>query len=103
MGEDLGGELVQAVDVEGGAHGEDQPVGAGVAVRADAVHDLADRPGQHARRHEVRHLSELRLEIVDRVGEYRDAGADWLILAMRAPFDLDGLDQFAAEVLPLIS
>ncbi|MBK5286896.1 MAG: LLM class flavin-dependent oxidoreductase [Acidimicrobiia bacterium] len=39
-------------------------------------------------------------EIVDRVGAYGEAGADWLILAMRAPFDLDGLDSFAAEVLP---
>jgi alkanesulfonate monooxygenase SsuD/methylene tetrahydromethanopterin reductase-like flavin-dependent oxidoreductase (luciferase family) len=39
-------------------------------------------------------------EIVDRVGAYRDAGADWVILAMRAPFDIDGLDMFAAEVLP---
>jgi len=39
-------------------------------------------------------------EIVDRVGAYRDAGAEWVILAMRAPFDVDGLDRFAAEVLP---
>ena len=39
-------------------------------------------------------------EIVDRVGAYEDAGAEWLILAMRAPFDVDGLDMFAAEVLP---
>jgi F420-dependent oxidoreductase-like protein len=39
-------------------------------------------------------------EMVDRVGQYRDAGAEWLILAMRAPFDVEGLDRFAAEVLP---
>jgi F420-dependent oxidoreductase-like protein len=39
-------------------------------------------------------------EIVDRVGAYGDAGADWVILAMRAPFDVDGLDMFATEVLP---
>jgi F420-dependent oxidoreductase-like protein len=39
-------------------------------------------------------------EIVDRVGEYGDAGADWVILALRAPFDVDGLDRFATEVLP---
>ncbi len=39
-------------------------------------------------------------EVVDRVGAYRDAGAEWVILAMRAPFDVDGLDRFAAEVLP---
>ena len=39
-------------------------------------------------------------EMVDRVGAYADAGADWVILAMRAPFDRDGLERFAAEVLP---
>ena len=39
-------------------------------------------------------------EMVDQVGAYVDAGAEWVILAMRAPFDLDGLDTFAAEVLP---
>ena len=42
-------------------------------------------------------------EIIDRVGEYRDAGADWAIVAMRPPFDVDGLDQFAADVLPALS
>ena len=40
--------------------------------------------------------------MVDRIGEYRDAGADWVILALRAPFDVDGLDRFAAEVLPAL-
>jgi F420-dependent oxidoreductase-like protein len=42
-------------------------------------------------------------EIVDRVGAYRDAGAEWVIVAVRAPFDLDGLDRFAADVLPQMS
>jgi alkanesulfonate monooxygenase SsuD/methylene tetrahydromethanopterin reductase-like flavin-dependent oxidoreductase (luciferase family) len=41
-------------------------------------------------------------EVVDRIGEYKDAGAEWVILAMRAPFDVDGLDRFAAEVLPAL-
>jgi len=39
-------------------------------------------------------------EVVDRIGEYVDAGAQWVILAMRAPFDVEGLDRFATEVLP---
>jgi alkanesulfonate monooxygenase SsuD/methylene tetrahydromethanopterin reductase-like flavin-dependent oxidoreductase (luciferase family) len=39
-------------------------------------------------------------EIVDRIGEYRDAGANWVILALRAPFDADGVERFAADVLP---
>ncbi|MGZ4690103.1 MAG: LLM class flavin-dependent oxidoreductase, partial [Acidimicrobiia bacterium] len=42
-------------------------------------------------------------EMIDRAGEYRDAGAELLILAMRAPFDTEGLDRFAAEVLPQLA
>ena len=42
-------------------------------------------------------------EIVDRVGAYGEAGADWVILALRAPFDVDGLDLFATEVLPQLA
>ncbi|HUF85054.1 MAG TPA: TIGR03560 family F420-dependent LLM class oxidoreductase [Acidimicrobiia bacterium] len=42
-------------------------------------------------------------EIVDRVAAYGDAGAEWVILAIRAPFDVDGLDRFAADVLPAFS
>lgn len=39
-------------------------------------------------------------EIADRIGAYRDAGADWVNLALRAPFDVSSLDRFAREVLP---
>jgi F420-dependent oxidoreductase-like protein len=41
-------------------------------------------------------------EMVDKVGAYVDAGAQWVIVAMRAPFDRDGLEQFAAEVMPAV-
>ena len=41
-------------------------------------------------------------EMVDKVSGYVDAGAAWVILAMRAPFDRDGLERFAAEVLPTV-
>jgi F420-dependent oxidoreductase-like protein len=41
-------------------------------------------------------------EVVDRVGAYTSAGAQWVILAMRAPFDRDGLERFATEVLPAV-
>ena len=34
-------------------------------------------------------------EVVDRIGQYVDAGADQVNLALRAPFDLDSLDTFA--------
>lgn len=39
-------------------------------------------------------------ELVDRVGEYVDAGAEAVILAMRTPFDLAALDRFAETVIP---
>ena len=35
-------------------------------------------------------------EVVDRVGEYVEAGADQVNLALRAPFDVDALEQFSA-------
>jgi len=39
-------------------------------------------------------------QMVDRVGAYREAGADWLIVARRAPGDAEALDRFAGDVLP---
>ncbi|HET9728328.1 MAG TPA: LLM class flavin-dependent oxidoreductase, partial [Acidimicrobiia bacterium] len=42
-------------------------------------------------------------EMVDKVGGYVDAGAQYVILAMRAPFDRDGLERFAAEVIPAVA
>jgi alkanesulfonate monooxygenase SsuD/methylene tetrahydromethanopterin reductase-like flavin-dependent oxidoreductase (luciferase family) len=38
--------------------------------------------------------------MADRVGQYVAAGAEWVILSLRAPFDLDGLAAFATEVVP---
>ena len=56
---------------------------------AGGVHRRERAQGQHA-------------AVIDRIGEYGDAGADMVILALRAPFDADGLDRFAAEVLPAL-
>jgi alkanesulfonate monooxygenase SsuD/methylene tetrahydromethanopterin reductase-like flavin-dependent oxidoreductase (luciferase family) len=39
-------------------------------------------------------------EITDKVGRYVDAGADWIILAVRPPFEFDELESFAASVIP---
>ena len=39
-------------------------------------------------------------EVIDRIGKYVRAGADWIILALRGPFDVDGLHVFIDEVLP---
>ena len=37
-------------------------------------------------------------EVADRVGQYVDAGADQVNVAIRAPFDADGLERFTAAV-----
>jgi F420-dependent oxidoreductase-like protein len=42
-------------------------------------------------------------EMVDKVGGYVDAGAAQVNLAMRAPFDREGLERFAAEVMPAVT
>ena len=39
-------------------------------------------------------------EMTSRVGAYRDAGAEWIILAARAPFPTETMERFAAEVMP---
>jgi F420-dependent oxidoreductase-like protein len=42
-------------------------------------------------------------QVVDRIGSYADAGAEWVILALRAPFDWDGLELFVRDVMPAFS
>ena len=39
-------------------------------------------------------------QVIDRIGAYGKAGAEWVILALRAPFDWEGLDLFVRDVLP---
>jgi len=41
-------------------------------------------------------------EMADRLGEYRETGADWAIIALRAPFETAALERFAADVLPAV-
>jgi F420-dependent oxidoreductase-like protein len=41
-------------------------------------------------------------EMVDKVSGYVSAGAEQVNLAMRAPFDRDGLERFASEVIPAV-
>jgi alkanesulfonate monooxygenase SsuD/methylene tetrahydromethanopterin reductase-like flavin-dependent oxidoreductase (luciferase family) len=46
------------------------------------------------------HLIGTPAQVIDRIGAYERSGADWVILALRAPFDFDGLDLFIREVMP---
>ncbi len=41
-------------------------------------------------------------QVVDRIGAYAKAGAEWVILALRAPFDWEGLDLFVRDILPAV-
>jgi alkanesulfonate monooxygenase SsuD/methylene tetrahydromethanopterin reductase-like flavin-dependent oxidoreductase (luciferase family) len=42
-------------------------------------------------------------QAIDQVGAYRDAGADLVIAALRAPFDLEGFEVFISDVMPAFS
>ena len=39
-------------------------------------------------------------QVIDRIGHYVDQGAEWIIVALRAPFDIEGLQVFIDEVMP---
>jgi F420-dependent oxidoreductase-like protein len=39
-------------------------------------------------------------QVIDRIGAYVQGGAEWIILALRAPFDMEGLQVFIDEVMP---
>jgi alkanesulfonate monooxygenase SsuD/methylene tetrahydromethanopterin reductase-like flavin-dependent oxidoreductase (luciferase family) len=39
-------------------------------------------------------------EVIERIRAYAAAGAEWVILALRAPFDWAGLELFIQEVMP---
>lgn len=39
-------------------------------------------------------------EVIDRIGAYVHGGAEWIILALRAPFDIEGLQIFIDTVMP---
>lgn len=42
-------------------------------------------------------------EVIGRIGAYVSAGAEWIILALRAPFDVEGLQAFIDAVMPAFS
>jgi alkanesulfonate monooxygenase SsuD/methylene tetrahydromethanopterin reductase-like flavin-dependent oxidoreductase (luciferase family) len=46
------------------------------------------------------HLIGTPAAVRERLGDYDAAGAEWVILALRAPFDWEGLDLFVREVMP---
>jgi len=49
------------------------------------------------------HLVGTPAQVRERLGAYERAGAEWVILALRAPFDWEGLALFIDEVMPAFS
>ena len=39
-------------------------------------------------------------QVIDRIGEYADAGTQGINIALRAPFDWDAIAAFQEEVIP---
>lgn len=39
-------------------------------------------------------------QVIERLEEYRQAGAEWVIVALRPPFDREGLQLFVEEIMP---
>jgi F420-dependent oxidoreductase-like protein len=65
--------------------------------------ELEERFGGTARYIEKSALMGSAQEVADRIAEYREAGADGINVALRAPFDVAALDRFAVDVLPLVT
>jgi len=42
-------------------------------------------------------------QVIDRIGQYVERGVQWIILALRAPFDVEGLQAFIDAVMPVFS
>lgn len=42
-------------------------------------------------------------QIVEKVGRYQEAGADWINLGVRYPFDLAALERFTSDVVPQVT
>lgn len=61
---------------------------------------LTERFGERAPQLSASILSGSTDQVVDRVAAYGRAGADLVIVSLRAPFEVDELERFAAEVVP---
>jgi alkanesulfonate monooxygenase SsuD/methylene tetrahydromethanopterin reductase-like flavin-dependent oxidoreductase (luciferase family) len=61
---------------------------------------MRERYGATAEHQKAAALAGSTQQITDKVGQYVDAGAQWIIVALRPPFELDELEEFAATVVP---
>jgi alkanesulfonate monooxygenase SsuD/methylene tetrahydromethanopterin reductase-like flavin-dependent oxidoreductase (luciferase family) len=66
-------------------------------------HTLRDRYGVTAEQMRPATLGGSPAQVADKLNHYTAHGAEWIILAVRSPFDLDELQRFASDVVPLFS
>lgn len=78
----------------------ERSVGLGLCFDRD---QLAERYGDRAATIAPAVLSGSTEEVIDRVAAYGAAGADWVFVSTRAPFDNEELERFAAEVIPAVT
>ena len=64
-------------------------------------HTLRDRYGVTAEQMRAATLGGSPAQVADKLRHYAEHGAQWIILAVRSPFDLDELLRFASDVVPL--
>ena len=62
---------------------------------------LRDRYGVTAEQMRPATLGGSSAQVADKLRHYAEHGAEWIILAVRSPFDLDELQRFASDVIPL--
>ncbi len=74
-------------------------VGLGLCWDADRLHE---RFGERAEAMRPSILSGSTDEVLTRVAAYRDAGADRILLSLRAPFEVEELERFAEEIMPAL-
>jgi alkanesulfonate monooxygenase SsuD/methylene tetrahydromethanopterin reductase-like flavin-dependent oxidoreductase (luciferase family) len=73
-----------------------------VVTDSDPEDALRERFGEFAHRYKEGTLYGSVDQIVDKIGRYARAGADWLNIGMRAPFDLRGMERLMTEVVPQV-
>jgi probable F420-dependent oxidoreductase len=91
--------LLRRSAVEAGRDPATVEASVGVGLCRDPT-QLASRFGARAEALRPSILSGSEDEVLTRAAAYRDAGADWLFVSLRAPFDLDELQWFSERILP---
>ena len=73
-----------------------------VPTEGDVDDELRQRFGDYGPMVKMSAVAGTSAAMVEQIGRYQEAGAEWINLGLRAPFDLGALERFATEVLPQV-